>query len=40
MKAKFRKFINGAKYAVSISLTLGVASFGLISTGFSVLSKL
>lgn len=40
MKVKLHKFINGAKYAVGISLILGVASFGLISTGFSVLSKM
>ena len=40
MKAKLRKFINGAKYVVGISLILVVASFGLISTGFSVLSNL
>ena len=40
MKTKLRKFITGVKYAVSISLILGVASFGLISTGFSVLSNL
>ena len=40
MKAKFRKFINSVKYAVGMSLIFGVASFGLISTGFSVLSNL
>ena len=40
MKTKLRKIINGAKYVVGISLILGVASFGLISTGFSVLSNL
>ena len=40
MKTNLRKFINGAKYAVGIFLILGVASFGLISTGFSVLSNL
>ena len=40
MKTKLRKFITGMKYAVGISLILGVASFGLISTGFSVLSNL
>ena len=40
MKAELHKFINGAKYAVGIPLILGVASFGLISTGFSVLSNL
>lgn len=40
MKTKLRKFITGVKYAVGISLILGVASFGFISTGFSILSNL
>ena len=40
MKTKLRKFITAVKYAVGISLILGVASFGLISTGFSVLSNM